>query len=83
MCPAKSRGKHSAIGKLLETHKRGTQSTLHSSDSSMNFTLWKDGSSVLFSNKDFDASNVANITGKYLAKRKRSSRVAGLTVRSK
>ena len=69
--PSEIKGKKSAIGKLLETHKRGTQSTLHSSDGSINFTLWKDGSSVLFADNDFDASSVANITGKIYNKKKK------------
>ena len=69
--PSDIKGKKSAIGKLLEAHKRGTQSTLHSSDGSINFTLWKDGSSVLFADNDFDASSVANITGKIYNKKKK------------
>ena len=34
-------------------------------------TLWKDGSSVLFADNDFDASSVANITGKIYNKKKK------------
>ena len=40
------KGKNSAVGKKLSKHKRGTQYTLHSSDGTLNFTLWKDGSVV-------------------------------------
>ena len=44
---------------------------MHSSDRSINFTLWKDGSSFLFADKDFDTSSVANITGKIYNKKKK------------
>ena len=69
--PNEIKGKKSAIGKLLQAHKRGTQSTLHSNDGSINFTLWKDGASVLFADNDFDAASVANITGNIYNKKKK------------
>ena len=44
------------MGKKLSKHKRESQYTLHSSDGTLNFTLWKDGSVVLFADNDFDAN---------------------------
>ena len=55
----------------METHAK-FQQFIHnhvSSDGSINFTLWKDGSSILFVDNDFDASSVANITGKIYNKK--------------
>lgn len=69
--PSVIRGKGSDVGKKLLKHKRGTQYTLHSSDGSLNFTLWKDGSIVLFADNDFDASVVADISGKIWNKKKK------------
>ena len=65
------KGKNSAVGKKLSKHKRGTQYTLHSSDGTLNFTLWKDGSVVLFADNDFDANVVADICGKIWNKKKK------------
>ena len=59
------------VGKMLLKHKRGTQYTLHYSDGSLNFTLWKDGSIVLFADNDFDASVVADICGQIWNKKKK------------
>ena len=59
------------MGKRLQKHKRGTQYTLHSSDGSLNLTLWKDGASVLFADNDFDSNAKALITSKINDKRKK------------
>ena len=59
------------MGKRLDKHKRGTQYTLHSSEGSLNLTLWKDGASVLFADNDFDSNAKALITSKINDKRKK------------
>ena len=59
------------MGKKIAKHKRGTQYTLHSSDGSVNFTLWNDGAPVLFADNDFDANATADITGTIYNKKKK------------
>ena len=51
------------MGNKIAKHKRGTQYTLHSSDGSVNFTLWNDGTPVLFADNDFNANATSDITG--------------------
>ena len=65
--PPYIKGKKSTMGKL----KHGTQYTLHSSDGSVNSTLWSDGAPVLFADNDFDANSKNNITGKIYNKKKK------------
>ena len=48
------------MGNKIAKHKRGTQYTLHSSDGSVNFTLWNDGAPA---DNDFDANATSDITG--------------------
>ncbi len=69
--PPYIKGKKPTMGKLISKHKRGTQYTLHSSDGSVNFTLWSDGAPVLFADNDFDANSKNNITGKIYNKKKK------------
>ena len=65
------KSKKSRLGKLIAKHKRGSQYTLHSSDGSINLTLWKDGAPVLFADNDFDAQSTETISGKIWVKSKK------------
>ena len=69
--PPVIKGKKSKLGKAIAKHKRGTDYTLHSSDGSLNLTMWYDGVPVLFPDNDFDTGARESITGKIYNKQKR------------